>query len=205
MISRSIATHCLLASTCMLVASCSRNDPPDTTDPLPVLFRLPSFALTERSGKVVTLDDLSGVVWVADFVFTTCSGPCPELSLRMASLSSGLKRFAGKAKTVSFSVDPTYDRPAVLLRYADKFQADPNGWWFLTTDDEVVMHELVTGGFLQSLAPSKGGNPIIHSTRFVLVDQAGRVRALYDGMDASSKFAIIRDVARLLDEVNAAP
>ena len=192
-----------LAAVCMLSLCCSPNDPPDSTDPLPVLFRLPSFSLTERSGKTITLDDFSGVVWVADFIFTTCSGPCPELGMRMASLSSGLERFGGQAKTVSFSVDPAHDRPAVLRRYADKFQADPDGWWFLTSDDEAVMHELVTAGFLQALAPSKGGSPIIHSTRFVLVDQTGRVRALYDGMEATSKFAIIRDVQRLLKERNA--
>ncbi len=99
-----------------------------------------------------------------------------------------------------FSVDPTYDQPPVLSTYAERYGADPNRWWFLTCDDEPAMHELVTAGFLQALSPAKGGAPIIHSTRFVLVDREGYIRAWYDGLEASSKPWILRDVERLLNE-----
>ena len=149
--------------------------------PLPVVARVPSFSLTERSGKTVTNEDLLGTVWVADFVFTTCAGPCPELTLRMRSLQKDIARFGGKAKVVSFTIDPNYDQPPVLRAYANHYQADPDLWWFLTGNDEAAMHQLVTAGFLQALSPGQGGTAIIHSTQFVLLDKQGRIRMKHVG------------------------
>ncbi|MFQ5495385.1 MAG: SCO family protein [Phycisphaerae bacterium] len=162
--------------------------------------RIPDFSLIERSGRRVSLDDLAGRVWVADFVFTTCRGPCPQLSLRMRSLNQALRKLGDSVKTVSFSVDPLHDTPPILRVYAEHYGADADSWWFLTGKDETAMHELITAGFLQALSPSRGGSPIIHSTRFVLVDRKGRIRGWYDGMAAASKASILRDVKRLLSE-----
>ena len=39
-----------------------------------------------RSGRPVTSEDLRGKVWVADFVFTRCSGMCPLLSTGLAEV-----------------------------------------------------------------------------------------------------------------------
>ncbi len=161
---------------------------------------LPEFALIRADGKTVSKADFIGTVWVADFIFTTCAGPCPELTLRMRSLQKGLEQFGSDAKSVSFTVDPAHDKPAVLRAYAKRFDADPSRWWFLTSNDEAAMHELVTAGFLQALSPSRGGSAIIHSTRFVLVDKAGRIRGWYDGLQAASKAAILRAVETLLRE-----
>ena len=60
--------------------------------PLPKVAAVPGFSLTERTGRGVTLEDLRGHVWIADFIFTTCAGPCPELSLRMRSLQKDVAR-----------------------------------------------------------------------------------------------------------------
>lgn len=168
--------------------------------PLAVVKDVPEFSLIGRDGRTVSKADLLGHVWVADFIFTTCAGPCPELSLRMRSLQQSLRRFGGDVKLVSFSVDPEYDQPPVLRAYAKRYEADPDLWWFLTCNDENAMHELVKVGFLQALSPGGRGTPIIHSTRFVLIDRMGRIRSWYDGLEASSKPLILRDVQRLLSE-----
>lgn len=168
--------------------------------PLPRVAKVPAFSFLGRDGRTVTLDSLAGSVWVADFIFTRCAGPCPELSLRMRSLQKGVAEFEGAVKLVSFSVDPTHDQPPVLRTYANRFEADPNLWWFLTCDDEPMMYDFVQKGFLQALSAAQGGAPIIHSTRFVLVDRQGHIRAWYDGLDAASKPLILRDAKRLLAE-----
>jgi protein SCO1/2 len=160
----------------------------------------PAFTLKDQTGRSVTRDDLLGFVWVADFIFTSCTGPCPELTLRMRSLQQGIEKFADKVKLVSLSVDPEFDRPAVLRSYAERHHAKSDLWWFLTCDSEQEMHQIVREGFLQALSPAGQGTPIIHSTRFVLVDKRGRIRGWYDGLDPESKPAILRDVQQLLDE-----
>ncbi len=172
----------------------------DSGTKLPIRAKVPDFSLTERDGRTVTLESLRGHVWVADFIFTTCAGPCPELTLRMRSLQQAIAEFDGRVKLVSFSVDPTYDQPPVLRAYAKRYQADPNLWWFLTCDSDAEMHELVQKGFLQAVAPAEDGSPIIHSTWFVVVDAEGRIRVWYDGLEAASKPLILRDIAKLLAE-----
>ena len=47
---------------------------------LPFLGELTEFQLTDQNGEQFSRDDLLGKVWVADFIFTTCAGPCPIMS-----------------------------------------------------------------------------------------------------------------------------
>ena len=184
----------------MLMLRSRGTQPVTSAKPLPVVAHVPEFSLIERSEKTVTNADLLGTVWVADFVFTTCAGPCPELTLRMRSLQKDIARYGGKVKVVSFSLDPTYDQPPVLRAYAKRYQADPDLWWFLTCGDEKMMHQLVKAGFLQAVTAAGGGAPIIHSTQFVLIDQQGRIRSWHDGLQAASKALILKDIERLLAE-----
>lgn len=172
----------------------------DDQRPLRIIATVPEFSLTERDGRTVTREDLLGTIWVADFIFTTCAGPCPMLTLRMRSLQQGIREFDQEVKLVSFSVDPEYDRPPILRAYAERYGADAQRWWFVTSDDQGTMYELIQRGFLQTVSPAEKGSPIIHSTRFVLVDRMGRIRAVYDGLEASSKAQILRDIRRLLTE-----
>ena len=50
--------------------------------PLPVLAQLPDFRLLERNGRTLGLADLRGKVWIADFIFTRCPGPCPRMTFQ---------------------------------------------------------------------------------------------------------------------------
>ena len=44
--------------------------------PLPVLGEVPAFELVDQHGQAFQRAALNGHVWVADFIFTTCPGPC---------------------------------------------------------------------------------------------------------------------------------
>jgi protein SCO1 len=107
--------------------------------------RVPPFSLIERSGTQITLADLRGKVWIADFIFTRCPDACPLMSARMAQLQS---EFANESnlKLVSISVDPEYDTPAILARYATQFQAHADRWYFLTGEKKAI-YRLVRDGF----------------------------------------------------------
>jgi protein SCO1/2 len=47
------------------------------------LYPVPDFSLTDQTEKKVTLSDLKGRVWVADFIFTNCGGICPVMTEKM--------------------------------------------------------------------------------------------------------------------------
>ncbi len=168
--------------------------------PLPVISRVPDFSLIERSGATVTRADLLGKVWVVDFVFTSCAGPCPEMTLRMRSLQETLRQTNRDVTLVTVTCDPARDTPRILARYADKYHADPKQWLFLTGSNEEAIHDLILKGFLQALAPATKDSPIIHSTRFVLVDKMGRIRKAHEGLDVTVRDQLLHDLDKLLSE-----
>lgn len=155
---------------------------------LPVLATVPNFTLTERSGKNFSLQDLKGKVWVGDFIFTRCGGICPMMSTKMRELALKLP----KTKFVSFSVDPTYDTPEVLAAYADGYEARKDQWFFLSGDAEKI-NQVITGIHL-----SRVDEPMMHSSRFILVDKEGRVRGYYDSEDVASMKKLMKDAKILL-------
>ena len=174
------------------------------TEPLPVLGQVPDFSLIERSGQTVSLEDLKGQVWVADFVFTHCAGPCPLLSRRMQSLQEPLASYPD-VRLVSFSVDPERDTPEVLAEYAKRYSAGDR-WLFLTGEKE-PLYWLIMDGFKLGVddgsaltAGVPGPGTITHSTRFVLVDRKGRIRAYYDGSSEDIAEQLLPDMQALLRE-----
>ncbi len=166
---------------------------------LPVLGNVPDFVLVDRSGEDVRLSDLLGRIWVADFIFTHCAGPCPLLSERMQALQAPLRKFPD-ARLVSFSVDPERDTPGVLSEYADRYLADKDRWLFLT-GEKARVYGVIREGFQLAVGGTEdGSDQIMHSLRFALVDRKGRVRAYYDGMDPDLPKKLLPELRALLRE-----
>jgi protein SCO1/2 len=171
---------------------------------LPKIATIPPFALTERSGRTVTNRDLAGKIWVADFIYTTCPGPCPIVTAGMARIQEAVKSDP-QVMLVSFTVDPNSDTPPVLAAYANKFGADPNRWWFVTGSEKPLFN-LIQNGFLQWVQDNSG-HPLVdgefkvtHSTRLSLVDGNGVLRGIYDGLDVGERANLLRDIQKLEKE-----
>jgi protein SCO1/2 len=47
-------------------------------EPLPVIGSIPEFEFVDSDGESVSLNTLKGKVWVADFIFTTCTMALPN-------------------------------------------------------------------------------------------------------------------------------
>lgn len=147
---------------------------------------LGDFSFQERSGAAVTQADLSSKVWIASFIFTRCPLSCPKISTKMSEIQTKL---AGSGvQLVSISVDPEFDTPSVLARYADKFHADRDRWWFLNAPKSET-YNLIEKRFKLSVqaVPSadqrEGIEAISHSARLALVDRGNKVIGLYDSDD----------------------
>jgi protein SCO1/2/putative membrane protein len=153
---------------------------------LPVLGPVPEVALTDQSGARVGLAELRDRVWIADFIFTSCAGICPGMTARMAELQKRLAD-APDLRLVSFSVDPGTDTVETLARYGKRHGVDP-GRWHLLTGDRAAIHRLSIEGFKLGAgpAPDGGPEPILHSSKLVLVDRAGRIRGYYDTEEESA-------------------
>jgi protein SCO1/2 len=170
--------------------------------PPPVLGQVPAFDLVERSGRALRADDLRGRPWVADFIFTRCAGACPAMTARMAALR---REAPEDVVMVSFTVDPAHDTPETLARYAERSGAG-SGWLFVTGDRD-ALYRLAIEGFklgVQEVPPQEQvdgtDGPFLHSSHFVLVDRAHRVRGYYDSTDAEALGRLRRDLSAVRAE-----
>lgn len=123
--------------------------------------------------------DFQGKIWIANFIFTRCGGPCPVMSGKMAALQRTLPP---AVQFVSFTVDPDFDKSPILQDYASRFRADPNRWVFARTTKETLF-KMVNEGFKLPVVENRTHPPetrVLHSTNFVLVDASGVVRGYYE-------------------------
>jgi len=159
---------------------------------LPTYSTVPDFTLTDQTGAPFdAASKLRGSVWVADFFYTTCPGPCPRMSSQMHQVQTAL---AGDGlRLVSFTVDPEHDTPPVLADYARHFEAQPGAWFFLTGPQKTLQH-LNRDVFL--LGNVDGS--LQHSTRFVLVGRDSRVRGYYETSEPDAISRLIKDARALL-------
>src|SRR5499427_1749088 len=154
---------------------------------------VPEFTLINQDGKNFGSADLRGRIWIADFVYSTCPGPCPMISSRMSELQKPLERT--DVHLVSFSVDPAKDTPQVLRGYAERLQAEPGRWDFLTGPRSTI-YNLSRNGFKLAVGEEKGIP--IHSTRMILVDRRGEIRGYYDAVEPDAVTKLVADTTHLL-------
>jgi protein SCO1/2 len=181
---------CLYCGVFLLSVSCA----PKTT-PLATFNTVGPFVLTSQTGdRFDSATTLRDKVWVADFIFTTCTGPCPRMSSHMKRVQESLKDLPD-VMFVSFTVDPENDTPTALAEYAKRYSAAPGRWYFLTGGKD-TLHKLKREAFMLG---SVDGS-LEHSTRFILIDKLGRVRKYYDTDEGNIVPELRADVVSLLRE-----
>ena len=159
---------------------------------------VPPFQLTNQDGKPFGSSDLAGKIWIADFIYSTCPGPCPMISTRMSEMQKPLER--SDVHFVSFTVDPNKDTPKRLREYAGQLHAVPGRWDFLTGPKSEI-YNLSLNGFKLAAAARSSENPEpLHSTRMILVDRHGQIRGYYDATAADAITKLVADTNHLLKE-----
>ena len=171
----------------LLLAACS-SDPS-----LPSYGVVPDFILTDQSNRTFnSKQQLDGKIWVANFIFTTCSGPCPRMTRQFRALRDEVQDDP-RLRMVSFTIDRARDTPEALAVYGRNFGANADKWFFLTGAQK-DLHQLSRHTFL--LGDIDGS--LEHSSRFVLVDTQSRIRGFYDSGDQESIQKLTTDLRSLL-------
>jgi protein SCO1/2 len=162
------------------------------------------FSFTNQLGEQITQEDTKGKIYVADFFFTTCGGICPKMTKQLQRVQA---EFSGDSnlKILSHTVFPSYDTVEVMKAYAERFEADPEQWWFLTGSKK-DLYLMARKSYL--VVPDENddsfehGNEsdFIHTENFVLVDPDRRIRGMYDGTDPDQVSELIKDIYDLKRE-----
>jgi cytochrome oxidase Cu insertion factor (SCO1/SenC/PrrC family) len=154
---------------------------------------LPALTLVDQHGRDVPLVSLKGHPVLINFIYTTCPGPCPLMTTRMAAVAKLLGPKLGKQVTF-VSIDPEHDRPAELEQYALARGADERGWFFLTGTPAQIDRVLALYHLKRSRNPDGTVN---HAVMSYLLGPDGHQVRQYQPLEVKAS-AVVADIDRVL-------
>jgi cytochrome oxidase Cu insertion factor (SCO1/SenC/PrrC family) len=160
---------------------------------LPDQFAAPDFSLTDHRGMPFSDRQLRGKVWTAMLFFSECTGVCPMMTGRITELQNVLTD--DRIQFLSFTVDPANDTVDRLAAYAKSANAQPR--WHLLTGTDADMKSVALGFKIPYDQPAN------HSSKILLVDQAGRVRGIYESREVAEMKRLVVDANSLLSDTPA--
>ena len=179
------------------------------------LYQLPDYSLVSHRERAFGSKDLVGKIYVANFFFTSCSSMCPPLIEATQALQASLKSHGlGDVQIVSFTVDPENATSESLRLSAQARHSDRENWT-LVTGAPADVTALITKHFHLHVGDptydAQGMVDIAHTGHFVVVDEAGRVRAFVgttvspSGQRYGSRKEAVPEVIRTIKRVKTTP
>jgi len=158
---------------------------------------IPATSFVDQSGHPFTFERLRGEDVVLSFIYTRCrdKNECPLISAKFETLQNALA--SRPVHLVEVTLDPAFDRPAVLARYGAQFEQRPDRWTLLTGQPERVLDFVAQFGIDPFEDPKVG---LIHSERTAIVDKRGVIRYLIDEAGWSTDGVVAE-----LDAIERAP
>lgn len=163
--------------------------------------KIPEFSFTNQIGEQVTNKTYAGKIYVADFFFTICPGICPKLTKNMGVLQKAYKDDAA-IMLLSHSVMPWNDTVDKLADYAEKNQVSLPQWNLVTGDTDEI-YEIARNGYFadEDFVKTQAEDSFIHTENFILVDQEGYIRGVYNGTIALEVKRLMRHIEILKKEL----
>ena len=170
--------------------------------------KVPEFAFLNQDSIIISNEDFSKRVYVAEFFFTSCPSICPIMNKNMKRIENrfGKRQDFGIA---SFSIDPIKDTPSVLKEYAETYDVFSQNWHFLTGEKDKI-YNLANEGFniFASVNPRVAGG-FEHQGYFALIDKNGFIRCRSDQfgnpivyyMGIDEQDVEIQEVDLLIDDI----
>jgi protein SCO1/2 len=141
---------------------------------------IPEFTFTNQDGQPVGRADMEGKITIVDFFFTSCPSICPVMSKELERVNDHF-RDEPLVQLLSISIDPSFDTPEILKAYAAEHHAIPGKWHFLSGTKEATFQLARCGFVLPALDGNGVPDDFVHSDKFILIDDQGRIRGYYSG------------------------
>lgn len=154
--------------------------------------KLSDFTLSNQAGQEFTSAAMKGKVYLVNFFFSKCEGPCPLMNKKMEAFQ---EKFANDAdiKLLSVSVDPANDTVEVIKAYSETFKANPEKWSFATGSKEVINDIMEKQ---MKLAVSEDLQ--LHTTRIALIDKEGNIKGYFDSASEEELSKLEEEARKLL-------
>ena len=139
--------------------------------------KIPEFSFINQDSVIVTNSDYEDNIYIANFIYTTCPTICPTMTINMRYIQNKLKIYPN-IKFLSHTVNPEYDSPSVLKKYAQKMRIDESNFNFVTGDKNEI-YDIAKSYFVNVSEDELAPGGFLHSEFLVIVDKEGRVRSGY--------------------------
>jgi protein SCO1 len=164
------------------------------------IHTIDTFTLQNQMGNPINKDSLDGLIYIANFFFTTCPSICPKMTNNLKTLQEAFND-VNEVKLVSFSVMPWVDTVQKLKEYGTVNNIDPAKWYLLTGAKEKIYNLARTSFFAEKgLGLQKNTNEFLHTESMLLIDKKGRIRGIYNATQLPDLERVKDDVDLLLKE-----
>lgn len=174
--------------------------PPPVADILTAGQSVKDASLVDQDNKPRTFSSFKGHRLAVTFIYTRCPLPdfCPLMDRNFASIQKTIASTPALAdvRLLTVTLDPDFDRPAILKAHARRREADPAIWTFLTGDPTEVNKFASQFGLYVEHNPQNAID-ITHNLRTAVIDPEGRLVTAHSGNSWTP--------AELVADLSAAP
>lgn len=166
-------------------------------DDIDTFHTIRNFNLIDQKGQAFTEKDMDDKICVVDFFFTSCPGICPKMTTNMELIAKEFKN-DNSVMIVSHTVTPETDTASVLNEFAQKKNINYKQWKLLTgTRNEI--YDLGRRFYFieEDLGENKDDTDFLHTENFVLLDKNKHIRGIYNGLDITAIYQLIKDIKKL--------
>lgn len=169
-----------------------------------VFVKAPDFQLKDKNGEVYSYK--KGEISVVSFFFSRCGTICPITNKNLLRVAENFKSDS-LVRILSLTVDPIFDTPQVLNKYALELGANYENWVFLTGDKKYI-YDLAIKGFKLPVSDASDydknivdiDQTFIHSDKLLLIDKFGHIRGIYEGTNKSEIERLVVEIKVLLKD-----
>ena len=170
-----------------------------------ITHTIADFSFTDQDGKKITNESVKGKIHVADFFFTSCGSICPKMTAQLKRVQSAFEN-DDKLVLLSYSVTPWLDSVSRLKKYAEHKEIDSKHWHLLTGKRSEIYSLARRSYFAEEQTGfSKDSSEFLHTEHFILVDQKGRIRGVYNGTLPLEAERLISDIKELENDYSLIP
>ena len=157
-----------------------------------------SFAFKNQMDQVIGTKDILGKVHIANFMFTQCGSICPIMTNNLKRLE---EQFMEQKDVVmlSYSVTPWIDSVPKLKSYTQDYEITKREWHFLTGKTSDI-YTLARKSYFaeEDLGFTKDSTDFLHTEHVLLIDQALKIRGVYNGTLPLEITQLAKDIELLL-------
>lgn len=136
---------------------------------------VPRVQLVDQDGGAFSFDQLQGRVVVLSFIYTRCTDRCALIAAKLNKLAT--ESDPGKIAVAALTVDPDYDRPAILSRYRASLGSAPRVTLATGPAAPLLFLERRFGVDPRRVSSTR----VDHADLAVVLDPQGRIARFVDG------------------------